>query len=152
MDDIIWQAKKFNDLSVNEYFEILFLRSEVFIVEQNCPYQDVDEKDRKSIHLFGRSEQGKVIAVMRIVLPGVSYLEVSLGRVAVAKKYRNQGIGDALMVEALNVIRSEFGNTPIRISAQEYLKSYYVKHGFNSVSEVYLEDDQPHMEMLKEVG
>ncbi|NQY68693.1 MAG: GNAT family N-acetyltransferase [Flavobacteriales bacterium] len=147
---IIWQAKDFKELSVDEYFEILFLRSEVFVLEQVCPYQDVDSKEPHAIHLFGTNEAGLVVAVMRILPRGVSYEEVSLGRLAVKKEYRQQGIGNALMVEALKVIQSKLGDQSVRISAQQYLKNYYKKHGFKQVGVMYLEDDQPHIEMIKE--
>jgi ElaA protein len=151
MEKIIWQTKAFKDLSVDEYFEILFLRTEIFVVEQDCPYQEVDEKDRQSFHLFGRAENGEVIAVTRVLPQGISYNEVSIGRVALKKTFRGQGIADVLMIESFNFITKQFGNVPIRISAQEYLLKYYTKHGFNQVGEMYLEDDIPHLEMLKTV-
>ncbi len=94
MEKIIWNTKAFKDLSVDEYFEILFLRTEIFVVEQDCPYQEVDEKDRQSFHLFGRAENGEVIAVTRILPQGISYDEVSIGRVALKKAFRGKGIAD----------------------------------------------------------
>ena len=96
MEKVTWQTKAFKTLTVDEYFEILYLRTEVFVVEQNCPYQEVDEKDRQSFHLFGRAENGEVIAVSRILPQGVSYDEVSIGRVALKKAYRGKGIADVL--------------------------------------------------------
>jgi ElaA protein len=149
MPQINWTTKHFKDLSVDEYFEILFLRSEIFIIEQNCPYMDVDEKDRKAFHLFGRNEAGKVIAVTRILPKGVSYAEMSIGRVALKKEYRRTGIGDELMQESIKYIEQQFGKQNIRISAQQYLLNFYQKQGFKQVSEMYLEDNQPHMEMLR---
>ncbi|PCI97127.1 MAG: GNAT family N-acetyltransferase [Flavobacteriales bacterium] len=143
-----WTTKAFKDLSVDEYFEILHLRTAVFVVEQDCPYQEVDEKDRQSFHLFGRAEKGEVIAVTRILPQGVSYDEVSIGRVALKKTYRGKGIADTLMLETLKFIEQEFGKQAIRISAQEYLLKYYTKHGFKQVGKMYLEDDIPHIEML----
>ena len=148
MAKITWQTKAFKDLSVDEYFEIIFLRTEIFVVEQDCPYQEVDEKDRQSFHLFGRAENGEVIAVTRVLPQGISYDEVSIGRVALKKTFRGQGIADTLMIESFNFIKKEFGAVPIRISAQEYLLNYYNKHGFKQVGEMYLEDDIPHIEML----
>jgi ElaA protein len=148
MEKITWTTKAFKDLSVDEYFEILHLRIAVFVVEQDCPYQEVDEKDRQSFHLFGRSDKGEVIAVTRILPQGISYKEVSIGRVALKKEYRGKGIADILMEESFKFIGSEFGKVSIRISAQEYLLNYYTKHGFKKVGEMYLEDDIPHIEML----
>jgi len=148
MDNIVWKAKKFKDLSVDEYFEILYLRTEVFVVEQDCPYQEVDEKDRQSIHLFGRINEGELIAVLRIIPAGISYQEISIGRFALKKEYRGKGIADALMEEALSVVQTEFGMHSIRISAQQYLENFYMKHGFKTVGDVYLEDGIPHLEML----
>ncbi|MCB0400755.1 MAG: GNAT family N-acetyltransferase [Flavobacteriales bacterium] len=148
MEKINWNTKAFNDLTVNEYWEILHLRTAIFVVEQDCPYQEVDEKDRKSYHLFGRNEQDEVIATSRIVLPGISYPEVSIGRVALKKEERGKGIADRMMLETFAFIGKTFGDVPVRISAQEYLKNFYSKHGFKQVSESYLEDDIPHIEML----
>ena len=151
MEKITWQTKAFKDLSVDEYFEIIHLRTAVFVVEQDCPYQEVDEKDRQSFHLFGRSENGQIIAVTRILPEGISYDEVSIGRVALKKESRGKGIADTLMQETIRFIESEFGKVPIRISAQEYLLNYYTKHGFKQVGEMYLEDDIPHIEMFIEL-
>ena len=149
MEKITWTAKAFKDLSVDEYFEIIYLRTEIFVVEQDCPYQEVDEKDRQSYHLFGRAENGELIAVTRVLPKGISYDEISVGRVALKKEYRGKGIADTLMLETLNFIKQEFGKQAIRISAQEYLLKCYNKHGFKQVGEMYLEDDIPHIEMLK---
>ena len=149
MEKITWTTKAFTNLTVDEYFEILHLRTAVFVVEQNCPYQEVDEKDRKSFHLFGKAENGEVIAVTRILPKGVSYDEISVGRVALKKEFRGKGIADTLMLETFKFIEKEFENQPVRISAQEYLLNYYSKHGFKQVGKGYLEDDIPHIEMLK---
>jgi ElaA protein len=149
MEKIIWQTKYFKDLTVDEYFEILFLRTEIFVVEQDCPYQEVDEKDRQSFHLFGKNSAGKVIAVSRILPKEISYEEFSIGRVALKKEFRGKGIADEMMIETFKFIEKEFGQQAIRISAQQYLTTFYGKHGFNQVGEMYLEDNIPHVEMLK---
>jgi len=149
MAKIKWSTKAFKDLTVDEYFELLHLRVAVFVVEQDCPYQEVDEKDRHSFHLFGRTENGDVIAVTRVLPKGVSYQEISMGRVALKKEFRGQGIADTLMIETFKFIESQYGKQPIRISAQEYLLNYYNKHGFVQVGDGYLEDDIPHVEMLR---
>lgn len=152
MEKIIWKTKAFKDLSVDEYFEILFLRTEIFVVEQDCPYQEVDEKDRQSYHLFGKLENGEVIAVTRILPKGISYDEISIGRVALKKEYRGKGIADILMIESFKFVEDQFGKQAVRISAQEYLLKYYTKHGFKQVGEMYLEDDIPHIEMLTQMN
>jgi len=145
---ITWQIKHFKDLSVDEYFEILHLRIAIFVVEQNCPYQEVDHKDRKSYHLFGRDQNGEIIAVTRIVPPGVSYTEISIGRVALKKEHRGKGIADELMNESCRFIENNLGKQNIRISAQQHLLNYYTKHGFHQVGEMYLEDNISHIEMV----
>lgn len=149
MEKIVWETKHFNALTVNEYWEILHLRIKIFVVEQDCPYQEVDEKDKVSFHLFGRAANGKVIATSRIVPKGFSYPEISIGRVALNKEYRGKGIADKMMLETFKFIENELGKQPIRISAQQYLVNYYNKHGFNQVGEMYLEDNIPHIEMLR---
>jgi len=148
-DNITWTTKAFKGLTVDEYFKVLHLRVAVFVVEQDCPYQEVDEKDRQSFHLFGKAANGEVIAVTRILPKEVSYDEISIGRVALKKEYRGKGIADKLMIETLQFIENEFGKQPIRISAQTYLLNYYNKHGFKQVGEDYLEDNIPHIEMLR---
>ncbi len=150
MEKINWITKAFKDLTIDEYFEIIHLRIEIFVVEQDCPYQEVDEKDKQSFHLFGRVENGQVIAVTRILPQSVSYNEISIGRVALKKEYRGKGIADELMIETLKSIENHFRKQPIRISAQQYLLNYYSKHGFKQVGEMYLEDNIPHIEMIRE--
>lgn len=151
MEKVNWEAKAFKNLSVDEYFEILHLRTAIFVVEQDCPYQEVDEKDRKSFHLFGRNGNGEVIAVTRILPQGVSYNEVSIGRVALKKEERGKGVATELMNETLQFIEKQFGKVVIRISAQTYLLNYYGKFNFNPVGEEYLEDNIPHIEMLRNI-
>jgi ElaA protein len=148
MEEIIWTTKHFNDLSVHEYHDLLYLRTEVFVVEQDCPYQEVDDKDKASFHLVGKTANGNVVAVSRILPPGVSYKEVSVGRVAIKQNSRGKGIADKMMLETFEFIKHEFGEVPVRISAQEYLLNFYNKHGFKQVGEMYLEDDIPHVEMI----
>jgi ElaA protein len=151
---LIWQLKKFEDLSPEELYSILSLRQEVFIVEQNCPYGDADGKDLKSYHLMGiinESENDKkesLVAYARIVFPGVSYEEVSIGRVVSAPKYRRTGIGKILMVEALAHIQKIYGKVPVRIGAQRYLLKFYKSFGFIP-EENYMEDGIPHTVMLR---
>lgn len=147
-NQITWSVLHFDDLSVKQLFDVLQLRNQIFIVEQDCPYLDVDEKDPISFHVLGVDRQQKLIATSRILPPGVSYSEVSIGRVAVAIENRGTGIGDELNQVSMKFISDHYGEVPIRLSAQEHLIKYYNKHGFEVVSEPYDEDGIPHVEML----
>jgi len=146
--NINWGLKTFNELSVMELYCILQLRAEVFVVEQNCPYLDTDGKDLKCFHLMGYDENGVLIAYSRIVPAGISFKEVSIGRVVSSPKVRNTGAGKALMQKAIEEIKLKFGEIPIRIGAQLYLQKFYESFGFVLASEEYLEDNIPHIEML----
>lgn len=145
-----WEIKKFNELSTEELYKILHLRSEVFVVEQECIYQDCDKKDIEAEHLLC-IDKGEVVATLRILNKGVSYEEISIGRVAVNKEYRRQDLGRKSMELAIEYIKDKYGDSPIRISAQAYIKEFYKSLGFREVSDVYLEDDIPHIEMLYEM-
>lgn len=146
---IHWYHKPFSSLSTSELYALFQLRIDVFVVEQNCPYQDADGKDVKSAHVFALDETGKAMACSRIVSPGVSYDEVSIGRVATAQQVRGTGVGRELMDKSIAAIEEKYGQVPIRISAQSYLKKFYESFGFSQVSEEYMEDDIPHIEMLR---
>jgi len=143
-----WQIKPYSELSTTEFHDIIALRLKAFVVEQNCSYLDLDGKDKKCYHLICRDGQGKVVATARILHPGTSYPEVSIGRVVVEKSIRGQNIGDELMKKCMSYVVEEFGNVAIRISAQKHLESYYGKHKFTSTGKEYLEDAIPHVEML----
>lgn len=147
--NITWIFKTFDELNSTELYDIIALRQEVFVVEQNCPYQDADGKDKFSYHLLGYDEAMSPAAYSRIVLPGVSYQEISIGRVVTSKKYRSTGLGKILMKETLDKIQKHFGNIAIRISAQSYLVPFYSIYGFETTGKQYLEDNIPHTEMLK---
>lgn len=144
-----FEIKAFDALSVKEFHDLLQLRINVFVVEQNCPYSELDDKDPLSFHVIGRDENGTLIATARILPAGISYPEVSIGRVASNPDYRGKGVGHPLMTAVLNFIGREFGEIPVRISAQAYLLAYYEKHGFVSTGKEYLEDDIPHVEMIR---
>lgn len=146
---IQWHHKSFDLLSTQELYALFALRIEVFVVEQNCPYQDADGKDLKSSHVFGVNDDGEVIACSRIVAPGVSYNEISIGRVATALSVRGTGAGRELMKRSIHAIEEKYGQVAIRISAQSYLKKFYESMGFMQVGEEYLEDNIPHIEMLR---
>ena len=141
-----WKIKSFEDLSVNELYDILRLRSEIFVVEQNCVYLDLDGKDKVALHLFGESD-GKIVAHSRLFKPGISFENASIGRVVVDATYRDRKWGHDLMREAIAGIKNHFGESEITIGAQLYLKKFYESHGFIQSSEMYLEDDIPHIEM-----
>ena len=146
--NITWHIKHFSELSTREYHHILTLRIGIFVVEQNCPYQEVDTKDLHSYHLWGVINV-QVVAVVRIVEVGISYDEISIGRVAVAKDYRGTNIANDLMSASIDFIEEKLGRQSIRISAQEHLQKFYHRFDFETVSEMYLEDDIPHVEMLR---
>ena len=147
--DIIWSIVHFNDLSSTQLFDIFELRTAVFVVEQECPYQEVDYKDKVAHHVMGYTKDNTLIAVGRILPKGVSYKEVSLGRVAIAEDYRGMGIAHQLNDIMVSYIQSRMDTDEIRISAQSHLVKFYAKHLFSVVSEEYLEDDIPHVEMLR---
>lgn len=139
--------KEFNELNAEELYEILKLRINIFIVEQNCPYEECDDKDKSSYHLYLK-DNDKILAYLRVVKKGISYNEISIGRVVVNSKYRGQNLGRELMTKAINFIINELKEKNIRISAQLYLEEFYKSFGFKSVTEQYLEDNIPHIEML----
>ena len=144
-----WEIKKFEELGVTELYEILRVRQEVFVVEQNCPYQDVDSLDDVSWHLYTRDEKsGSILAYLRITFAGHKYDETSIGRVLTTDAARGMGLGKALIQAAMDFLQEELPDQKIRISAQLYLQKFYEDFGFNVVSEPYDEDDIPHIEML----
>lgn len=142
-----WTYKKFNELSVDELYLIMQLRNEVFVLEQNCPYQDADNKDQQSFHLAGWEDK-KLVAYVRIIPPGICYTEPSIGRVVTSPAYRRTGAGRELMNKAIEKTLTQFNTNAIKIGAQLYLKKFYESLGFIQSSEEYLEDNIPHIEML----
>ncbi|RTY88317.1 GNAT family N-acetyltransferase [Flavobacterium sp. RSP15] len=144
-----WSIKSFKDLSVDELYDLLRLRSEIFVVEQNCVYLDLDGKDKVALHLIGEFE-GKIVAHSRLFKPGISFDNASIGRVTVDSNYRDKKWGHDLMRESIAGIAHHFGESHITIGAQLYLKKFYESHGFEQTSEMYLEDDIPHIEMKRE--
>ena len=146
---IKWKINPFNALSLAELYEVLELRSLVFVVEQNCVYQDIDHKDQKAVHLLGEFE-GKLVAYARLFDAGIYFENASIGRVIVHPEARAKKYGHELMRVAIEQIKNLFDKENITISAQLYLQKFYESHGFMPTSEVYLEDDIPHIEMKKE--
>lgn len=142
-----WELKRFNELTVEELYKILQLRSEIFVVEQNCPYQDVDNKDERSYHLFCKEEE-KIISYLRVLEKDLSFDEIAIGRVCVSKDFRGKGIAREIMKKAIRFIEEELHGNTIKIQAQAYLIDFYSSLGFKSISEEYLEDDIPHIDMM----
>ena len=148
--NITWYHKHFKYLSTTELYQILQLRNEVFIVEQNCPFQDLDDKDFECYHLLGfDGDAQQVLAYTRIVPPGVSYPEASIGRVVTAPQARGEGIGKELMQKSIVLLFELYGEVSIKIGAQLYLKKFYESFGFQQVGEMYLEDDIEHILMVR---
>jgi ElaA protein len=132
---------------VHELYQLLRLRSEVFVVEQNCVFLDMDNKDQDCWHLLGW--KGHLLAAStRLVPPGIAYDEMSIGRVVSSPQARGEGIGRALMEESIAACYKLFGHNPIRIGAQLYLEKFYTSLGFKTAGEIYLEDGIKHVEML----
>ncbi|MCC7030263.1 MAG: GNAT family N-acetyltransferase [Chitinophagaceae bacterium] len=145
---ITFTIKHYTELSTGELYELLKLRAAVFVVEQNCPYQDCDDKDKTCWHLLGYEHQ-ELIAYARLLPYGLSYDKYcSIGRVAVSLTSRDKNYGRLLMAAAIGHCEKEFG-TDIKISAQAYLEKFYRELGFVTVSETYLEDDIPHIAMVR---
>lgn len=140
--------KKFEELTLQELHDILQLRSEVFVVEQDCVYQDVDGKDPAALHVFGK-KNGTPVAYTRCFGPGIYFDEASIGRVVVSKAYRKYGYGHDIMKASIKAVQEHFGVQLIKVSAQTYLRRFYESHGFKQIGEDYLEDGIPHIAMLR---
>lgn len=145
---ISWQLKQFDALTPNELYTILRLRSEVFVVEQTCIFLDMDNKDQVSWHLMGWRDSS-LVAYTRLVPPGVSYPEVSIGRVTTSPSARGTGLGKILMLKSIESINQIYGKTPIKIGAQFHLKQFYGNLGFVQSSDIYDEDGIDHIEMIR---
>jgi ElaA protein len=147
---IQWLLKRFEELTPYQLYAILQLRNEVFVVEQNCVFQDADDKDQNSYHLMG-FYNNKLAAYTRIVPAGVSYKQASIGRVVTSPAVRRSGAGKELMLHSIEAVYELFGKQPIKIGAQLYLKKFYESFGFKQISDIYLEDGIEHIHMLKDV-
>lgn len=148
-EGMTWNTKSFDSLTITELYAILHLRSEVFVVEQQCPYQDLDYSDQKALHLMGTDEEGKLLAYTRIFAPGIKFQEASIGRVVTSPQARGKGAGRQLMERSIEVLQASYGVIPIRIGAQQYLQQFYTSLGFEQTSDTYIEDGIPHIEMLR---
>lgn len=145
---IYWVVRNFEDLSSFELYQVLQLRINVFMLEQECLYPECDNKDLKGKHLLGVMDD-EVVAYSRLLPPGITYADASIGRVVVRQDKRHLKLGSVLMQKAIEQMHVDFPNQPIRISAQAHLQEFYERVGFERVSEEpYLEDNIPHVEML----
>lgn len=148
--EIVWTLKPYDELTVDELYEILKLRTDVFVVEQNCAYREIDGKDKHACHLFAQ-RNGELVAYLRILPKGVSFAEAALGRIVIHPGYRGQGYSKMLIERGIRFVTEILGESEIRISAQARLCEFYRSFGFLPSSEMYLEDGIPHMEMLLSV-
>ncbi len=142
-----WSKKEFNDLSVNELYAILKARVDVFVVEQACPFPEIDNYDQQSLHISLKNKN-EILAYVRLLPKNSKYKEASIGRVLVVKEHRGKGYAEAIMKEAINHIFNEWNNEEIFIQAQHYLVKFYASLGFKQITDVYLEDDIPHVDMI----
>jgi ElaA protein len=143
-----WTFKEFNNLTPSELYAILRLRSEVFVVEQDCVFQDMDNKDQQCHHLMGWQDE-KLIACSRLVPPGIAYEDPSIGRVVTSPSSRNSGAGKELMLRSIEQLTKLYGKTPITIGAQLYLKKFYESFGFKQSGNIYDEDGIDHIKMKR---
>ncbi|GAA0178708.1 GNAT family N-acetyltransferase [Clostridium sediminicola] len=142
-----WKIKKFNELTTIELYNVLKERINIFVVEQDCPYSECDDKDLEGYHIYCE-DKGEIIAYARILPRGIAYKELSMGRILVRKDHRGENLGYDLMKRALIYIETELDETEVKISAQKYAEGFYNRLGFKTISEVYLEDEIPHIKML----
>ena len=146
-----FHLKNFDQLTLTEFHDIVQLRINVFVVEQNCPYEELDSKDNMALHLFAYAEDAPdtLIAYTRIFKQGDYYKEAAFGRVVVHPDYRKQNVGYALVQKSIEAIEDNFNTSVIKIGAQTYLQRFYESFGFKQVDEAYIEDGIPHIYMLK---
>ena len=142
------QTKQFSELNTNELYSLLQLRSEVFVVEQDCVYQDLDGKDKKALHVLGLKND-RLVAYTRIFKPGDYFKEASIGRVVVLESERKHKYGYDIMEASIQAIKVNFNENFIKLSAQVYLKKFYNNLGFKAIGEEYLEDGIPHIQMIR---
>lgn len=147
--DLTIEVKKFSELSLTELYNILQLRSEVFVVEQDCVYQDIDGKDQNALHILGYKGDN-IVAYTRCFKPGYYFDEASIGRVIVKSTERKYGYGHEIMKASAKAIKEHYNTSNIKLSAQQYLIKFYESHGYKSNGEGYLEDGIPHIAMIKD--
>ncbi|MGY0693647.1 GNAT family N-acetyltransferase [Virgibacillus sp. FSP13] len=143
----VWYIKSFQEIPAEELYQLIKARIDVFVVEQTCPYEELDNNDQDAIHYFLKIDD-EVAAYVRILPKGLKYPEASIGRVLVVKKFRGNGYAKQIMQKAIAFVRDEWKENKIKIQAQEYLQHFYASFGFEQISDVYLEDDIPHVDMI----
>lgn len=148
MSNIVWKIKTFDEFTVPELYAVLKARIDVFVIEQNCPYPDLDNYDQKAVHIWAE-EDGQVLAYCRVFDKGIKYKETSIGRVLTTEQARGKSLGKLLIQYAVETIENRFHTPEIRISAQDYLLRFYGGFGFEDTGKKYLEDDIPHTEMIR---
>lgn len=148
MSNMVWKIKTFDEFSVPELYAVLKARIDVFVIEQNCPYPDLDNYDQKAVHIWAE-ENGDVLAYCRVFDKGIKYEETSIGRVLTTEKARGKSLGKQLIQYAVETIENRFHTPEIRISAQDYLLRFYSGFGFEDTGKKYLEDDILHTEMIR---
>jgi len=146
-----WKIKRFKELTINEFHNILQLRIDVFVVEQNCPYPELDGKDKFAWHFFAFAEDDpeKITADTRIFKPGDYYDQPAIGRVVVHPGFRGNNLGHELVKRSLRTVQELFNTSEVKIGAQTYLKTFYKSHGFKQTGKGYLEDGIPHIHMIR---
>ncbi len=145
-----FEIKHYTDLSLDEFHDLVSLRMEVFAVEQNAPYNDLDGYDKKAYHLIGKTEEEIIISTARILVPGAKYPQASFGRVVLDKEFRGTGLGHEMIIQMNRFIEDNFPNSGTKISAMLYLQKFYESHGFARTSDVYLDCGIEHIDMEKE--
>ena len=145
---ITWQWCRLDELTSTQSYRLFAVRSAVFVMEQNCVYQDMDGLDIEALHLIGWSGS-EVAACLRLLAPGTKYAEASIGRVLTAAAFRGTGIGRDMLALAIQRIDREYPSQPTRIGAQAHLQKFYGEFGFQTISDTFLEDGIPHVEMLR---
>ncbi|MDF2933884.1 MAG: family N-acetyltransferase [Chryseobacterium sp.] len=148
MNNIIWKIKSFEEITTSELYEIIKARVDVFVVEQDCPYHDLDGYDQQAMHIWAEQENS-VLAYCRIFNKGIKYPETSIGRVLTTEKARGKSLGKQLIQYAVETIENRFHTNEIRISSQDYLLRFYSGFGFEDTGKKYLEDNIPHTEMFR---
>lgn len=142
----MWKIKAFQHLTTEELFDILKERVTVFVVEQECPYPEIDDFDKESIHLFKQNQEGALLCYCRLI---PDHDCIKLGRVLVVEEYRKKAYGKSLVEKALDYCQEHYPNRPVFAQAQAYLQNFYGSFGFEAISDVYLEDNIPHIDMIK---
>lgn len=145
-----FEIKHYSELTLDEFHDLVSLRMEVFAVEQNAPYNDLDGYDKKAFHLLGKTEEGNIISTARILIPGAKYDKASFGRVVLDKNYRGKGLGHEMVKQMNQFITDNFPKSGTQISAMLYLQKFYESHGFLRTSDVYLDCGIDHIDMIKE--